>query len=91
MPPALRVSPTAPLFPEGIGKRELAEAQNFGAVKAKCKFAAAGPRNPHCTWLFLRSLFQEFLIATATAPADSCDRGFEWLLADVGNSLRAPR
>jgi hypothetical protein len=34
------------LFRQGIGKRQLAEAQNFGAVMAGCKFAAAGLRNP---------------------------------------------
>src|SRR5262249_15793597 len=37
-------------------KRGLAEAQNFGTVMADCKFAAAGPRNPLRTSLFLEKL-----------------------------------
>jgi hypothetical protein len=41
---------SALLFPQSIGKRELAEAQNFGAVIAECKFVAVGRRNPLCTW-----------------------------------------
>jgi hypothetical protein len=51
--------------------------QNFGAVMGASKLAAAGPRNPLCTLLFLRSLVQKFLIANATRPAISCgDGGF---------------
>jgi hypothetical protein len=40
--------PTALLFRQGLRRKELAEAQNFGALMARDKFAAAGPRDPLC-------------------------------------------
>jgi hypothetical protein len=49
--------------------------QNIGAVMAASKFAAAGPRNPLCTWPFYENLLQKFLIANATGLANSCGDG----------------